>query len=256
MQPPFAAGRDEPVGRQHLQHVLPARPLAARRQALGPESVELQFAPKDAGEPACAPLAAAQRRTTCAITIVSPPRTRGRRSNNWSRRGPLSPCACAAGGTRPICTKARAPAASPKLLPPFDPLIWSRPRSERLFGFRYRREIYTSAHKREHGYYVLPFLMDGALVARVDLKADRKGGALLVQRAHVEPGAQHDAVERLIEELRLMASWLGLFEPRRCARRPPSTVSSRPWTSRPALRFSNWRPHETGLSSNGSAFLM
>jgi uncharacterized protein YcaQ len=96
------------------------------------------------------------------------------------------------------------------LLSPFDNLIWFRERTERMFGVRVRLEIYTPAEKRTHGYYVLPFLEGDALTARVDLKADRKAGVLIVQASHAEPWASDATPVRLAQELKLMAGWLGL----------------------------------------------
>src|SRR5580704_18496947 len=99
------------------------------------------------------------------------------------------------------------------LLSPFDNMIWRRERTERMFGARYRIEIYTPAHKREHGYYVLMFLLGERIAARVDLKADRKTGQLLVQAAHLEPGAEEaQTAAALAAELRSAALWQGLPE--------------------------------------------
>ncbi|HVQ83294.1 MAG TPA: crosslink repair DNA glycosylase YcaQ family protein [Mycobacterium sp.] len=97
------------------------------------------------------------------------------------------------------------------LLCPFDPLIFFRPRVERLFNFHYRVEIYVPANKRQYGYYVWPLLMDGRLVARVDLKADRATNSLRVVGAFGEPDIPRARVAAaLAGELESMASWLGL----------------------------------------------
>ncbi len=102
------------------------------------------------------------------------------------------------------------------LLSPFDPLVWYRPRAERLFGFHYRIEIYTPKAKRQYGYFVLPFLHDDALVARLDVRFDRDRGVLEIPASWAEPGswpsngeAETDALEALAAELHALSAWCG-----------------------------------------------
>lgn len=121
--------------------------------------------------------------------------------------GVSEPCFMAAGARIPRATEARA------LLNPFDPIVWFRPRTEQIYDFHYRIEIYTPQPKRRFGYYVFPFLLGDELVGRVDIKAERKAGVLTVPGAFVEEGQDPVRVAReMAAELRVMADWLGLGE--------------------------------------------
>ncbi len=121
------------------------------------------------------------------------------RVSGWPEPAYLNPDADAA----PVTTRA--------LLSPFDSLIWERSRTDRLLGFRHVFELYVKPERRRYGYYVLPFLLDEAIVGRVDLKADQRTNTLHVLAAHLEPGGPADTVaSELATELRQLAGWLGL----------------------------------------------
>jgi uncharacterized protein YcaQ len=132
--------------------------------------------------------------------LVEDGRLRLTHVEGWNEPAYLHPDA-----TRPRRVNARA------LLSPFDPVVWFRPRAERLFDFHYRIEIYVPEPKRKHGYYVLPFLLGDELVGRVDLKADRSESVLVAKATFAEPGRDHQLIAGpLAETLLELAGFLGL----------------------------------------------
>lgn len=146
------------------------------------------------------------------------PRDAARRVRELEEEGALAPVAVEGWReTAYLAATARIPRniEGACLLSPFDPVVWCRPRAERLFGFEYRIEIYVPAPRRRWGYYVLPFRLGDRIAARVDLKADRRSRTLLVQNAYLEAGSDaHDTVEALAVELRRLGEWLGLDDVR------------------------------------------
>ena len=124
----------------------------------------------------------------------------------WTTSGRPTPAWLHRDARRPRRIEAAA------VLSPFDPVVWFRPRTERLFDFHYRIEIYTPEPDRKFGYYSLPVLLDDGVVGRVDLKSDRKAGVLRVQSAWAEPGAPEETAARLAPVLARAAAWQGLGE--------------------------------------------
>ena len=187
------------------ERVIPRRDLAA--------SLDRETADREMLRRASVALGVATQRDLADYFRMSP-REAAPRVTELVEEGALS-CVEVEGWAEPgyLAAAARLPRAirGASLLSPFDPIVWYRPRAERLFDFHYRIEIYVPAASRKWGYYVLPFRLGDRIVARVDLKADRKSGQLLVLAAHDEPGVQvADVADALASELRALSAWLSL----------------------------------------------
>jgi uncharacterized protein len=209
----FAAGRVAAAGRRGFERLydLPERVIPARVLAMPTPAIE--DAQRGLMRIAARALGVGTEKDLCDYFRIRVGAGRPR-IRELVETGELIPASVE--GWREPAFVARDPKSPRKLdasalLSPFDSLIWERARTERIFGFRYRIEIYTPSANRKYGYYVLPFLLGDQLVARVDLKSDRATRTLLVQGAHCEPGVRPSTVaEPLMRELVTMASWLGL----------------------------------------------
>jgi len=208
-----ASGRPESTGPES------GEPVSTQPESKGPESGEQGGGRPDAGAAMLRLIdAAAQAHGIGTLRCFAdyfrtPQRAAAEALAELVDAGRLEPVTVA-GWDRPVYrhVEARLPrtATGRALLSPFDSLVFERRRLEELFGFHYRLEIYTPEPKRRFGYYVLPFLLRDGIVARVDLKADRAAGSLLVRGSFAEPDAPGDTAVELAAELQLMAEWLEL----------------------------------------------
>ncbi|MBH3430244.1 winged helix-turn-helix domain-containing protein [Pseudomonas alkylphenolica] len=211
----FAAGLVTVAGRRGFERLydLPERVLPAALLQL-PQLTEVE-AQRGLLLQAATALGVATEKDLRDYYRLSPGDSRARLAE-LVEEGALQSCSVQGWSQPAYClSDARLPrrVAASALLSPFDSLVWARERTERLFDFHYRLEIYTPAHKRVYGYYVLPFLHNECIAARVDLRAERASNRLAVHAVHEEaPGLDEAGMQALADSLWRMAAWLGLAD--------------------------------------------